>query len=85
MCAARALTVPAPAQAFKLGGAEFELAAVACHRSQHYIAYFFCHGAYFRADDADVRRVGAHVSLVKADMSSRGFTPRLLMYAARHV
>ncbi len=75
--------MPAPAQAFKLGGVEFELAAVACHRRQHYISYLFSNRAFYRADDADVSCVGAHASLVKADMSSRGFTPRLLMYAAR--
>jgi ubiquitin C-terminal hydrolase len=56
--------VPAPAQAIKVEGVEYELAAVACHCHQHYIPYIFFKGAYYRADDADVRRVAAHAAYV---------------------
>jgi len=74
--------VPAPAQAFKLQARDFTLAAVAATGPRHWASYLFFNGASYRADDAGVRCVGTHVSAVKADMSSRGFTPRLLMYAA---
>ncbi len=62
----------------------YDLVAVACHGGQHVISYVRRQGTYYRADDADVRCLGAHVSAVQADMRERGYTPRLVAYAARH-
>jgi hypothetical protein len=83
-----------PAQGFDLkehgfcapgcGDLAYDLVAVACHARKHIIAYVRVQGIFYRADDADVRCVGARVSAVQADMRERAYTPRLVAYAARH-
>jgi len=83
-----------PAQGFDLkehgfcapgcGDFAYDLVAVACHARKHIIAYVRVQGIFYRADDADVRCVGAHVGAVQADMRERAYTPRLVAYAARH-